>query len=440
VAPELLKGEPVTDDRRTAFEHDSDRILYSDAFRRLGGVTQVVAVGETPLFHTRLTHTLKVAQLSHRMAEHLARDPENSSLIAGIGGLEPSAAEAAGLAHDLGHPPFGHIGEAALNTSCVEYGLDGFEGNAQTFRIIAKLARRGDPDRYGLKLDKRTLRATLKYPWLREGVHQESKKWNAYPTEREDFNRAREGYDHEGQSIEAAIMDWADDITYAVHDMEDFFRAGRIPLARLIEDQIEMATFTASAAQRLSSKPNFDPGEASAAFAEILRLTFTNARHYRGTESNLLALQRASRVLINRYVSAIRLQRGRRPLHVPDGIRYEVEMFKQLTWHYIIDDPALATSQQGQDRIIESLFIRLMEWLDHEEEASRAYRLPTRLRDLYNLTKHEPGSEYYTSVKAQRARAIADYISSLTEKQAIDLHERLSGTAQHSILDPWLAY
>jgi len=398
-------------------------------------------VGETPLFHTRLTHTLKVAQLGRRMADHLKRDPTNSSLIHDIGGLEPSAAEAAGLAHDLGHPPFGHIGEAILDRCCRKYGLDGYEGNAQTFRIISKLARRGEPDRYGLDLDKRTLRATIKYPWLREGAHKDSKKWNAYPTEREDFNRARDGYSGEGQSVEAAIMDWADDITYAVHDTEDFFRAGRIPLARLIEDPVEMATFTASATQRLSAKPNFDPVEASAGFTEILRLTFTNARHYRGTESNLLAVQRASRVLINRYVSAIRLQRGSQPLGIPIGIRHEVEMFKQLTWHYVINDPALATSQQGQRRIIESLFSTLMEWVEREEANGGAtYKLPTRLRDLYALAQHEQGNECYSDSEAKRARAIADYISSLTENQAVDLHERLTGTAQHSILDPWMAY
>jgi len=120
----------MTPDRRDECEHDCDRILYSDELRRLGEVTQVVAVGEMPLFHTRLTHTLKVQQLARRMAEHLSRKEETREHIEELGGLEPSAAEAAGLAHDLGHPPFGHVGEQALDRLCIDHHLDGFEGNS----------------------------------------------------------------------------------------------------------------------------------------------------------------------------------------------------------------------------------------------------------------------------------------------------------------------
>jgi dGTPase len=132
-----------TPDKRSDSEHDCDRILYSDAFRRLGGVTQVVAVGEKPLFHTRLTHTLKVAQLARRVAQNLARSAD-AQVLKAVGGIDTDAAEAAGLAHDLGHPPFGHIGEMALNGRCEAAELEGYEGNAQTVRILTKLAiRRG---------------------------------------------------------------------------------------------------------------------------------------------------------------------------------------------------------------------------------------------------------------------------------------------------------
>src|SRR4051812_18032905 len=95
---------PSLADRRGDSEHDCDRILYSDELRRLGGVTQVVAVGEMPLFHTRLTHTLKVQQLARRISEHLLRAPDQVEVIAELGGIDAAAAEAAGLAHDLGHP------------------------------------------------------------------------------------------------------------------------------------------------------------------------------------------------------------------------------------------------------------------------------------------------------------------------------------------------
>lgn len=429
------------EDHRTPTEHDCDRITYSDAFRRLGGVTQVVAVGEMPLFHTRLTHTLKVAQLSRRIAEHVHREEGNAEILASLGGIDPSAAEAAGLAHDLGHPPFGHVGEDALNKKCESHRLDGYEGNAQTFRILAKLARRRDADSYGLDLSSRTLRAVLKYPWLREGAHAEDKKWNAYPTEEDEFTTAREGFPHEGQSIEAAIMDWADDITYAVHDLEDFLRAGLIPLARLREDPVEMAEFTTAAAARLAGKSgSFDRELAIDGFKDTFKMFFPSLGHHSGTAQDLIKLQRNSGLLINRYVSAVSVRAAEVPLEVSEDIQYEVGMLKQLTWHYVIDKPALASLQQGQQRLVIDVFERLMDWLEEAERKSQTYRrLPTRLRDLYSLTVDGP-REHYANDEARCARAAADYISSLTENQATDLFERLTGVARHSVLDPWLAY
>ena len=433
------------DDHRTLTEHDCDRITYSDAFRRLGGVTQVVAVGEMPLFHTRLTHTLKVAQLSRRIAEHIQREEGNTEIIGGLGGIDPSAAEAAGLAHDLGHPPFGHVGEAALNEKCEAHRLDGYEGNAQTFRILTKLARRGSPDGdgtrgYGLELSPRTLRAVLKYPWLREGAHAGAPKWNAYPTEEHEFTIARQGFPHEGQSIEAAIMDWADDITYAIHDLEDFLRAGRIPLARLRGDSVELTEFTTAAAARLAGKStSFNKEDAARAFEEIL-VFFPPTQRYLGTDEDLMKLQRTSGYLINRYVSAVTVQPGEKPLEISESIKYEVKMLKQLTWHYMIDNPALVSLQHGQRRLVIDVFDRLMDWLKDAKRQNHLFRrLPTRLRDLYSLAGNGP-QENYPNDEARRARAIADYISSLTEDQATDLFERLTGVARHSVLDPWLAY
>jgi dGTPase len=236
-------------------------------------------------------------------------------------------------------------------------------------------------------------------------------------------------------------MDWADDITYAVHDLEDFFRAGRVPLARIIEDAEELATFVSTATSRLSSKPGYDAAGAAEAFRDILKLGFTSVRHYRGAARDLAALHKTSSFLINRYASAVRVQGGDQPLHVPASIRHEVDMLKQLTWHYVIHDPSLATLQQGHTKIVELLFDALTEWLRVSESDGSTYRLPTRLRELYRITDEEEGSDVYQGDPARRrARAVADYISSLTEDQALDLHERLSGVAKHSVLDPWMAY
>ncbi len=430
-----------TTDRRSPSEHDCDRILYSDALRRLGGVTQVVAVGEMPLFHTRLTHTLKVQQLARRIAEHLVRDPANKHTLAAIGGLDVGAAEAAGLAHDLGHPPFGHVGEAALNRKCYAAGLDGYEGNAQSFRIVTKLARRGVDAPFGLQLSPTTLRAIIKYPWLRTAAHETDPKWNAYPTELADFERARAGCTSEHQSVEAAIMDWADDITYAVHDLEDFIRAGRVPMVALATDPIEMANFTTRAVERLERKHrHVDWTRVAERFRAVVSALFTQFGQPRGRDEDLATLRSVSRFLINQYVEEARLVVADKPLEVLPEAVGEVELFKQLTWHYVIHDPALATLQQGQARVLEGLFDHLMDWHRAAVARKEEYRLPTRLRDLYGITAREPGSQAYANEEARRARAVADYLASLTEEQTVDLYERLSGQGGHSVLDPWLAY
>ena len=152
------------EDQRTPFKRDRDRILYTNALRRLAGVTQVAADSEPHVFHNRLTHTLEIAQIARRIAERLARD--NSEAALALGGIDPDVAEAAALAHDLGHPPFGHIAEELLDDlMCGEQKIrDGFEGNAQSFRIVTKLAVRNLHP--GLDLTRATLNAILKYPRL----------------------------------------------------------------------------------------------------------------------------------------------------------------------------------------------------------------------------------------------------------------------------------
>src|SRR5262249_18124365 len=150
-------------------------------------------------------------------------------LVDEVGGIDPSVVEAACLAHDLGHPPFGHTAEEALDELAKNFG--GFEGNAQSFRIVTKLAFKSL--KYpGLDLTRATLAAILKYPWLKGQNKQKPDKWGAYASEREDFKFARElGHLAPFQlTVEAALMDWADDVTYSVHDVEDFYRAGRIPM------------------------------------------------------------------------------------------------------------------------------------------------------------------------------------------------------------------
>ena len=229
-------------DQRKSFQIDRDRILYSSAFRRLAQVTQVVTAQEGHVFHNRLTHSLKVAQVARRLAERLIEEQTN---IAGkIGGIDPDVVEAAALAHDLGHPPFGHTAEEELDECATSHGLiDGFEGNAQSFRILTRLAIHR-VDYFGLNLTRATLNAVLKYPWLRDSDRQ-SKKWrkySVYQLDKEAFKFVRPEFSTR-QTIEASIMDFADDITYSVHDLEDFYLAGLIPLELLATDRDEFARF-----------------------------------------------------------------------------------------------------------------------------------------------------------------------------------------------------
>src|SRR5208283_4236045 len=203
---------------------------------------------EGHVFHNRLTHSLEVAQLARRAAEKLAR--EQPKVARSLGGVDPDVAEAAALAHDLGHPPFGHIAEDELDRLLVKDDVkDGFNGNAQSFRIVSRLALRR-AHHPGLNLTRATLNGVLKYPWLRGAGGEPSKKWGAYESDRDVFDWARKGQPGITRSVEAELMDWADDVTYAVHDVEDFYRAGRIPLDKLKNDPRERDRFLSYAGSR----------------------------------------------------------------------------------------------------------------------------------------------------------------------------------------------
>jgi dGTPase len=215
-------GRLPLDDVRTPFQTDRDRVLYSMPFRRLAGVTQFVSPGEGEIFHNRLTHSLKVAQIARRFAEHFRdRYPD---IVAAWGGLDPEVAEAVALAHDLGHPPFGHIAEKELDRLIFAElsranGRDpaadpseGYEGNAQSFRILTELAVRRPEGRFGLDLTRATLNATLKYPWKWREHATKADKYGAYACDDAAFRFAREGTPAPGggapfvRSLEAQII------------------------------------------------------------------------------------------------------------------------------------------------------------------------------------------------------------------------------------------
>jgi dGTPase len=181
----------------------------------LGHITQVVSPTEGIVFHNRLTHSLEVAQIGRRIAERLIREGDRNHL-ARLGGVNADVVETAALIHDLGHPPYGHAVETELNAIMTRFTLDGYEGNAQSFRIVTKLARR-QLAFTGLNLTRASLNAALKYPWYRAEQRDDKKrhkKWGVYSTEADVFEWTRAGLRHDKDKpcVEAEIMDWADDV------------------------------------------------------------------------------------------------------------------------------------------------------------------------------------------------------------------------------------
>jgi len=421
--------EHRNNDRRTTAQVDRDRILYSTPFLRLAEVTQVVSAERGYVFHNRLTHSLKVAQLTRRLVEKLSNDQTDQ--VRSLGGLDPDAAEAAALAHDLGHPPFGHIAEHELNRLTRKIGLtDGFNGNAQSFRIVTKLAV-GDPvDRNnpgtpvrGLNLTRATLDGILKYPWIHGANSKERKKWGAYATERVMFNWVRKG--HTARSTRkcatAELMDWSDDITYAVHDLVDFYRAGQIPLDRLADktNDSERKVFFNGVFTR---RPELRPRRAhlERVFQDVLDF-FPIDRRYDGSLVQRYGLWNFTTVLISDYVNAISFvdpkDSSRELVKITPRAKDEILMLKELTWQYVILNHELATIQHGQRQTVRTVFMTMLKAAGNRQQQC-----------LFPLEYREELSRVGNNRTALK-RIVTDFVASMTEREIKSLYHSLRGRA-----------
>lgn len=412
-AERFADERPKPPEGRSPYARDRARVLHSAAFRRLAAKTQVhTAVMSAPgggpvssadFLRTRLTHSLEVAQIAREMGGGL--------------GCDPDVVDVAGLAHDLGHPPFGHNGEDALDAAARECG--GFEGNAQTLRVLTRLeAKVFGPDgrSVGLNLTRASLDATCKYPWRRRSGQ---RKFGVYADDASVFAWLREGAPAAGRRcLEAQVMDWADDVAYSVHDVEDGFHGGYITLAPLLADPDERAALCADVAQAYSDE---SPADLSAVLADLLAdPVLAPLARYDGSHPAQAALKGAMSVLIGRLVSAAvdatrqafgpgPLSRYAADLVVPRQMRAQCALLKGMALRYVMRRPGARPGYHRQREIIAELVHGLVA------------RAPEGLDPVFSpLWKVAPDD-------TARLRVVIDQVASLTDPAAVAWHRQLTG-------------
>jgi len=404
---------------RTEFQRDRARVLHSYAFRRLADKTQVVVPGEDDFPRTRLTHSLEVAQIGREIASAL--------------GCDPDVVDAAGLAHDIGHPPFGHNGEDALNAVAAECG--GFEGNAQTLRVLTRLEAKvlwPDGEPAGLNLTRAVLDACCKYPWARrDGV----RKYGYYDQDAGDAAAfawmragATAGVDETGldetdvpgerRCLEAQVMDWADDVAYSVHDIEDGVHAGLLRLESVDTHAREQVTQLAAELYSDLTAADLVP-----VLDELLDLpTLRDLAGYDGSHAAQAAAKRATSELTGRFagaaISATRakygdgaLSRYDADLVVPSGIAAECALLKAMAAHFVMNRPDSRRRQREERDIL----VELVELVAKGAPAT----LDRGLTPPWQCAESD----------AERLRVAIDQVAQLTDTSARRWRDRLSGAA-----------
>ena len=379
---------------RSEFERDRARVLHSQALRRLAATTQVVAAGEEDFPRTRLTHSLEVAQIGRELGAAL--------------GCDPDVVDAAGLAHDLGHPPYGHNGEAALNVVAGPCG--GFEGNAQTLRALTRLEARvlaPDGAPAGLNLTRAVLDATVKYPWARR---RGERKFGVYADDRPAFDWVRAGAPGGRCCLEAQVMDWADDVAYSVHDVEDGVHAAYVKI-----EALDRAAVCELAADTYSGE---SAGDLAAVLDDLLDLpVLRDLADYDGSRGAQVAMKRATSELIGRFVSAAvdatraddrPLRRYAADLVVPRRIVAECALLKAVAARYVMNRRDVTSVQSRQRELLTELAGLL---------ADRApAALDPALRPDWLAAPDD----------AARLRVVVDQVAGLTDLSAPAWHARLA--------------
>ncbi len=396
---ERFLDEPAKRVGRTEFMRDRARVIHSAALRRLAAKTQVAVPWENDFQRTRLSHSLECAQIGRELGESLGADPD----------LQDTAC----LAHDLGHPPFGHNGEEALAIVAKDCG--GFEGNAQSLRLLIRLEAKtvdAQGKSVGLNLTRASLDAATKYPWPSS---QNPRKFGVYDDDLEIFTWMRKGAPVDKKCIEAQIMDWSDDCAYSVHDLEDAIFANQVSVKNFRDDlptlhKVMVEQYGSSATEQ----------EAREALDRLSALSAW-PHYYDGSHRSLARLKDSTSQLIGRFVLAAEMQtreihgtgklsRYSANLEVPHEQVIEVDFLKAVAGHYLIN-AAHSQERYAKQQVIITELVEML-------YASA----PKELDSLFRKPWDEASDD------SARLRVVIDQIAALTDPGAYALHARLLAT------------
>ena len=403
---ERLVPETERDDFRTPFQVDRDRVLHTPSFRRLQTKTQVFWSGEYDFYRTRLTHSLEVAQIGRSICQYLNK---NSEFLSSEYYIDSDLVEAACLSHDLGHPPFGHAGEMALNGLMADAG--GFEGNAQTLRLLTE--RIFTSRQSGMNPTRAFLDSVLKYKTLwselksscngkapkNHFIYDSQLGYLDWVFDGRDFpieftpGEQRDGF----KSIECQIMDWADDVAYSLNDLADSVRAGFLTIQK-----IEMW----AKKNGITSKSGSAVGDLLEAIRDDRVEPMVGRRI--GKYLQAVALEES-----NNWMSAAS-NRYHYKLTVDPAIRAESEIFKKLAFEVVFLSPELNQLEFKGNYMLERLWdVLIARYLTKEDENYRL--LPEAIAEELAGTDD----------LGEKQRLICDYLASLTDGSTARLYKRL---------------
>lgn len=377
---------------RSDFARDRGRLLHSSALRRLAAKTQVLSpTAGLDFARNRLTHSLEVAQIGRELANRL--------------GVDADVVETACLAHDIGHPPFGHNGEWALSEWAADAG--GFEGNAQTFRLLVRLEPKVVDQRgvaRGLNLTRASLLASTKYPWgvdTSETDVSGREKFGVYEDDREVFEWVRQGMPERQLSLEAQIMDFSDDVAYSVHDFEDAVVSGYVDPQLLEEDSHRDEVVHSMVTRAVGA----DSAALTAAWDRLSGVTGW-VTHFEPRRVGLATLKNLTSTLIGRFAESSSVTGDGQILSVPGDTVTEIAVLKAIVSHHVMSDAARAPIYLEQRGQLSAL-------------ATRLYDNPSELDPVFGL-------DWSAAVGPEaKARVVVDQVASLTDQSALALHERL---------------